>query len=337
MQKLNINNPPRTAVSVPLPPSSEQYIDNESGCPLYQIGTVPIDTLLLDGQRPIGIKNINDYIKHDKGVNWDKFGIVKAAQLPNGTLRIIDGQQRMSIIKTILPSVTQVPAQIIQCTMSEAREHFKSCNSSGQKSLTAAEIWFNDLVDGQSEAIEIHDLLIDCDFSCERVNVLGLQEVKFATIKKCLGEGRDATVRAANLWHAAMDQDRMSKLTFFNSGCFHGLVKMLSIHVPPLKNEYKEINHAKELMDPNNSVYLAFNNWWMNEAARMTIGQMKYNRFKVDPNQISVAYGLTQDFVSWIGQRKLNVVRHHVQQRNFKDYLDFLQSPDKENRRNINK
>jgi len=281
--------------AVKLPKSLKCYLGKETGIPAKG-DRVSVDTPMSVAQRDYSETEVLRKIREVGGINWDDFGYATAVKYVDGELRIVDAQHRIGAVKTILPHIKEVPAQIIDLThlpkeqaVKYAAERFSVKNGIGVRSIKSEDTFWTDVIREDADALKVKSILEKCDLSCGKVNKdVGRKQVKYANFVKCVKMGEDATVRAAYLINKAYPSAGM------NDNLLSGLTRLLS-HMS-----------YQELSDPLNKVSEEFEDWFTDyipEGHQIT--ELGFAQYRNTNNWYDgVAYGLIKKFAHY--QRNKN-------------------------------
>lgn len=193
-------------INLPIPSELVKYQGTEYGTPATtQVGqTIPIDIQMHVTQRDISTRDIIKWCHKHQGVDWNLFGYATAVKLPDGTLKLINGQHRIQLVKWLLPEVTEVPAHIIQ-TSDDAYigSMFADMNGGCQRRLTPEDLLWAEIIGGDPKALNIQHWLQCAGLACGKVNAVNDNpQVSRATFEACLGYSESATVYAVDLFNS---------------------------------------------------------------------------------------------------------------------------------------
>ncbi len=251
---------------------------------------IPIDTPLAECQRDLYENNIKEYIKISGGLDWKLFGYVTAVRYPAGKydvdLEVINGQHRMSLAKTIDPSVTEVPAHIIDCeTKEEAYRYFGLLNGGASRSVSAEERFWSMVLAMDPEAKEHESYLIRAGLSCGKVNKSPTNSnpsVKYPNFKKAVDMGLDEMLTASSI----LINGYFKKKGAWSEILFTGLTRAIQFY-PALK-------------DPTSQAHQHLVQWLGNDmpTAIPNLKKLQYKRYQNTSDwSWGVARGLIDDFV----------------------------------------
>ena len=248
--------------------------------------TVSVDTPLHEVQRPLHEASIRKYINKIGTIDWNMFGYVTVVEYPDGSQRVIDGQHRISLVKTLSPGTKQVPAHIIKINNTEdAAQYFAFLNGVMIRKITNEELLWAEVIARDPDALNTFRVLQRADLSCGQVNP-GFKKVKRVVFEKCIKLSEENTVLASKLIKQAYpNNDNIDLL-------LHGLVHLLS--VPEDENLSKDLTLGK-----------MFKEWFVE---RLPEGRdYKDACFKQYQNnsqwQIGIAYGLMEVFDTYMKRK----------------------------------
>jgi len=248
--------------------------------------TVSVDTPLHEVQRPLHEASIRKYINRIGTIDWNMFGYVTVVEYPDGSQRIIDGQHRISLVKTLSPMTKSVPAHIIHISNTEdAAQYFAFLNGVMIRKITNEELLWAEVIARDPDALNTFRVLKLANLSCGQVNP-GFKKVKRAVFEKCIKLGEENTILAADLIKRAYPgNDNIDLL-------LHGLVQLLS--VPEYKNLSSDLTLGK-----------MFKEWFIE---RLPEGRdYKDACFKTYQNNsqwhIGIAFGLMEVFDTYMNRK----------------------------------
>tara|TARA_R110000868_G_scaffold36293_1_gene129071 strand:+ start:315 stop:1244 length:930 start_codon:yes stop_codon:yes gene_type:complete len=253
---------------------------------------IDVNTPLHPVQRPLKRGAIEKYIEMIGTVDWNMFGYATAVEI-EGEQFIIDAQHRISLVKTLSPHVTTVPAHIIRIDKNDkeyAAKLFAYLNGVASSKPSQEEILWAELIAREPHAIRIESVLIQAGLSCGMINE-GYMEISRSTIEKCMKLGIPETLYAAEL---------IKKMYPKRKDCnqlFHGMVTLLSI------TEYSGLMK-------NLTLGKMFKEWTIDFSANNSYEEAKFKSLQpTNAWNIGVAYGLMKKFRHWMDNKdKL----HHV-------------------------
>ena len=182
------------AEPITLPPRLSQYAGRVYGTPA-PFTPVPVTTEMDKCQRKFYPEEIQKYIEKHQGLNWKAFGYVTVVKYPDGSMRMINGRHRTSLAITIDPSITHVPAHIVEVKdEEEAAILFAAMNGDSSKTLKTEELFWSQVIAKDPDALEVKEVLELCGLACGKVNEFDKNgnlniQVKLANFKKCLKFG----------------------------------------------------------------------------------------------------------------------------------------------------
>jgi hypothetical protein len=185
--------------------------------------TVSVDTPLHEVQRPLHEHSIKKYIDRIGTIDWNMFGHVKVVEYKDGSRAVIDGQHRISLVKSLSPQTKQVPAHIVRVDDDVyAAQLFAYLNGVTVRKVSNEELLWAEVIARDPEALNILRVLKLANLSCGQVNE-GFKKVSRATFEKCLKLGEKETIYAAELLKQAYPANDNIDLLL------HGLVRLLTI------------------------------------------------------------------------------------------------------------
>ena len=287
-----------------VPRDLQQYVGISYGAKptIEELSISDID--LDESQRYYNANNVKKYIKTIKGFDWNLFGVPTVVKYPDGTLRCVNGQHRLEILKMLLPSVKTVHAHVIDfsdyteemATIKSARL-FSNTNGRTISKVKAEDLFWADIVANDPDALHLQDVLMKCHLSCGKVNdVPGLywineregeqgwsKPVKFATFEKCVHMSEDATIYAASLINEAWKHDNT-----FGDLFFTGLVKLFTTE------------GYETLMDPSTACGKEFEQWVLGLSNTFALNgkSLRFMRYRENSSDwaIGTALGIFEMF-----------------------------------------
>lgn len=261
--------------------TKEKYLGHAWGTPAKgDRVSVQIDSV--ESQRPLDEKKCWDYINKHKGVDWNLFGYVKVARLPNGSLKLLDGQHKTYIVRNILPHVTEVPADIIDCTPIEAAKYFDELNGGSNKSINQEDRFWAKICMGDDFALVLLDVLKKTTFHISKANLTEYSRpIKYTAFKKSISCGEKQFLRAAEIIQEVFPNDKNYDLLI------EGLSRLFAIQ------DYYD------LMDGSKGIGKNFVDWLklLRNELGQTPGKFKFKKYyNAGPFGLSVAYGLARHF-----------------------------------------
>jgi len=252
---------------------------------------VPIDTPLAICQRQLYENSIKEYIKISGGLDWKLFGYVSVAKYPKGKyevdMEVINGQHRMSLAKTIDPSITEVPAHIIECeTREEAYRYFGLFNGGASRSVSAEERFWSMVLAKDPTALRHQEYLEQAGLSCGKVNKSETNSnpsVKYPNFKKAVDMGLDEMLLASKI----LLNGYFAKRGVWSEVAFTGLTRAIQFY-PSLKDS--QLAGHKNLVQ-----------WLEQDMPRAMPNIKKSLQYKTFQNTSDwswgVARGMIEDFV----------------------------------------
>jgi len=279
--------------AIKMPKKLEQYIGVSRGS-MAPGDRIPVDTEMDETQRDLQISQIWKYIEKSQGVDWNLFGYATAVRYTDGTLKLINGQHRIELVKYFLPDITEVPAHIINTDDPRyAARLFAGMNGTASRSLSSDQIFWAETIAEEPEALFLKEVLEKANLQCGKVNAnKKRKKVKYANFKYAVGLGVDETIRAAELIDAAYSKYGM------NDTLLSGMARLFS------HSSYRDM-----LMDPEHQMYNDFENWFVNILPQThPITELGFRQYRNTHKwSDGVAYGLYQKFAYY--QRHVN--RYH--------------------------
>jgi hypothetical protein len=270
--------------AIKMPKKLEQYIGAIRG-DMAPGERIPVDTEMDAAQRDLQIPNIWRYAEKSKGVDWNLFGYATAVRYKDGTLKLINGQHRIELVKYFAPEITEVPAHIIDTNDSRyAAQLFAKMNGTASRSLSSEQLFWAEVIGEEADALFYKSVLERSNLKCGKVNEgNGRKKVKFANFVKAVKMGVDETIRAAELIDYAYPKYGM------NDTLLSGMARLFS------HSSYEE------LMDPETKIYKEFEDWFVNILPMvMTIQDLSFREYRNTHQwHDGVAYGLYQKFAHY--------------------------------------
>lgn len=273
--------------AVKMPKKLEQYIGKVRG-EMAPGDRIPVDTKMDESQRDLQQANIWKYAEKSKGVDWNLFGYATAVRYPDGSLKLINGQHRIDLIRHFAPDITEVPAHIVDLThlteeeaKKEAASLFAKMNGTASRSLTSDQLFWAEVIEGDPDALHYKSVLERANLMCGKVNEgPGRKNVKYANFVKAVKMGVEETIRAAELIDYAYPKNAM------NDTLLSGLARLFS------HSSYEE------LMDSESTLYKQFEEWFVNILPEvMTIQDLSFREYRNTHQwHDGVAYGIYQKF-----------------------------------------
>jgi hypothetical protein len=259
---------------------------------------VSVNAPMAIAQRPFHPKNVRKNIIKTKGqIDWNLFGVATAVRnKKTGETCIINGQHRISLIKTLDPSIKDVPAHIIEEDDEVyVAKLFGYMNGGASDAVTREERLWADIVAQDPQALNIERILVKCGLGCGIVNELDSKgnrniQVNVAGFEKCIAIGEDETIRALALIRKAYPQEKKNI-----DQQLLGLTTFLGIR------EYDKI------MDPTTKLSQRFDEWFINVVPQ-SLSFDKGLKFFANRNwapswEDAIAYGIAKKFRFWLGVR----------------------------------
>jgi hypothetical protein len=259
---------------------------------------VSVDAPMAIPQRPFHPKNVRKNIIKTKGqIDWNLFGVATAVRnKKTGETCIINGQHRISLIKTLDSSIKDVPAHIIEEDDEVyVAKLFGFMNGGASDAVTREERLWADICAQDSHALNIERILKKCDLGCGIVNEFDAKgnrntQVNVAGFEKCIAIGEDETIRALTLIRKAFPQEKKNI-----DQQLLGLTTFLGIQ------EYDKI------MDPSTKLSQRFDDWFVNIVPQ-NLSFDKGMKFFANRNwapswEDAIAYGIAKKFRFWLGVR----------------------------------
>jgi hypothetical protein len=277
------------AEAITLPPRLSQFAGKVYGTPA-PFTMVPANTQMDKCQRKFYPEEVQKYIEKHEGLNWKAFGYVTVVRYPDGSLRMINGRHRTSLALTIDPTITEVPAHIVDVKdEEEAAILFAAMNGDSSKTLKTEELFWSQVIAKDPDALDVKSALERCGLACGKVNEFDQHgnpntQVKLANFKKCLKFGISETETVVKLIKRAYP-----KANEFDN-LLSGAVRLVTI------NEYKVLLN-KQLEIGNR-----FETWFTTILPNTkTIQQTNFKKYRNTTQWYNgVAYGLYQLFKVYI-------------------------------------
>ena len=263
-----------------------------AGDPITQ--RVSVDSEMFVAQRPFHPKNVRDFIvKTDGRLDWNLFGFVTAVKLKDGTTKIVNGQHRISLVKTLDPTITEVPAHIIHEDDPEyIAKLFGYMNGGASRPVTREERLWAEIIANDPTALKTAYWLKKCKLACGMVNQYDDKgrptdwiQVNVAGFEKCLKHSETATEMAVDLIKKAFPKQKKNI-----DQQLLGLVVFLTT------NEYRDI------LTPTKVISSRFIEFFTKDLPKI----MKFEalKFKVYRNtskwEVGIAYGIAKKFRHWL-------------------------------------
>lgn len=281
---------------------------------------VSVDTPMAIAQRPFHPGNVRRFILRTHGqIDWNLFGVVTAVRnRSTGETTIINGQHRISLVKTLDPAIQDVPAHIIdEDDEIYVAKLFGYMNGGAAVSVTREERLWADIVAQEKSALVIESALVQAGLACGIVNAYDADgnpniQVNVAGFEKCLALGLDHTLRAVSLIRSAWPTARKFDQQLL------GLVKFLSIA------EYQDLSEPKRVISQR------FDTWFTTVLPQLI--SIEGFKFRVNRNwapnwETAIAFGIAKKFRHWLGVRgypqigltTLNDIRRRSRDESFDD------------------
>lgn len=262
---------------------------------------VSVDTPMARAQRPFHANDVLRHIIKTNGqIDWNLFGMVTAVRNnKTGEMVIINGQHRISLVKTLDPTIKDVPAHIIdEDDETYIARLFGLMNGGASRPVTREERLWADIVAGEPDALRIEALLIKCGLACGMVNEFDPKtkkpnlQINIAGFEKCLAYGEKETEYGVALIRQAFPEARKIDQQLI------GLVRLLV--VPDYKN----------FMDPSTKMAQRFVQWFTTIVPQaFSFETLKYKKYRNTGKwQDGIAYGLAKDFRHWLGVKKYPLI-----------------------------
>lgn len=256
---------------------------------------VSVDAPMAIAQRPFHPKNVCKNIIKTKGqIDWNLFGLVTAVRnKKTGETCIINGQHRISLIKTLDPSIKEVPAHIIdEDDEVYVAKLFGYMNGGASDAVTREERLWADIVAQDPHALNIERILVKCGLGCGIVNEFDTRgnrnvQVNIAGFEKCIAIGEDKTLKALALIRKAYPNEKKNI-----DQQLLGLTSFLGI------SEYAK------LMDPKTKLAQRFDHWFTTvvpESLSFDKGLKFFTHRNWAPSwEDAIAYGIAKKFRFWL-------------------------------------
>lgn len=268
-------------------------------CKDTSLPQIPIDTPLAQCQRDLYENSVKEYIKTSGGLDWKLFGYATAARYPAGKyevdLEVINGQHRMSLAKTIDPSITEVPAHIIDCdTREEAYRYFGLLNGGASRSVSAEERFWSMVLAQDPTALEHQAYLKQAGLSCGKVNKSNINlhpSIKYPNFKKAVDMGLDEMLIASSI----LITGYFKKKGNWSEILFTGLTRAVKFY-PQLK-DINSVAHKNLVQWLGSDMPIAMPN----------LKKLQYKKFQNTSDwSWGVARGLIEDFVEAYPSSKID-------------------------------
>jgi hypothetical protein len=281
-----------------LPKSVEKYIGQSWG--QWAPGTmVPITVPMHICQRPLNIRNVYKYISLVKGLDKNLFGTITVIKSKTtGKMACINGHHRITVVKTVDPTATHVPAHVIEVDDSEFDSYgsalFSQFNGTVSKGLSNEELFYSNVLARDPYALYVESIIKQCNLSIGKVNADDKHlPVVYTGFTKCLKLGEPETIRAVELLKTGFNT--------VSDDVLHGLVFLLS------QPEYSLLN------DPKLAIGKHFEDW-LTKAVPMFhgINDLKFKQYRQGAWEKGVAYGIARGFAKFqrnTGKTSISVSR----------------------------
>ena len=275
---------------IKLKKSHQKYMNCQKGVPAVATN-ISIDTPMSKVQRGLYRNDLLKYIEKAGGINWDLFGVVTAVKHKDGSMEIINGQHRMTLVKTLLPKVTEVPAHIIDLNdEKDAFRYFGLMNGGASRNVSNEEQFWALVLAEDTEALKLKDILEDADLACGQVNEGNKRpKVKYTNFKKATEMGIDACVLAAHTIRNAYPDT-------WNDNLYSGLTRLFSM------DEYKAF------LDEDGDEYKTFDSWLTQASKFYQISDLQFRQYRdITDWSYGIAYGLMQKFMHHCRNTNANI------------------------------
>jgi hypothetical protein len=269
------------SINPELPKNLHQFIGNQRGKMAPGL-KIPVDTEMNVTQRDLHARDIFKWIEKHQGVDWNLFGYATAVRFPDGTLELINGQHRITLVKWMLPDVKEVPAHIIDITDQDyAAKLFSAMNGGSARKLNTEELFWAEVIGKDPYALYVRDQLVKMNLACGKVNEgVGRKQVKYPNFVKCLKMGEDATAKAVELIDSAYPGQGI------DDQVLSGVTRLLSL------TDYADLG------DCDTNIGIQFEQWFTkNLADSHQLSELRFNEYKNTSQWYNgVAYGLAKKF-----------------------------------------
>lgn len=269
------------AEPVELKSTHQKYLYNIKGSPA-KATMIDINTPMSKVQRKLYKQDILKYIERSQGLNWDLFGVVTAVKFKDESMEVINGQHRMSLARTIDPSITEVPAHVIKLQdEKDAFRYFGLMNGGASRNVSNEEqFWALVLAEDPAE-LKLKAILERANLACGKVNEGNNRfSVKYTNFKKSVNMGAEEAIYAAKLIQDA-------GFGRWNDSLFAGLTRLLSFK-----------NYKHYLMDQTCAEGKAFCDWFMEVPRHYQMSDLQFKKYRnVTDWSYGIAYGLMQKFL----------------------------------------
>jgi hypothetical protein len=252
---------------------------------------VSVNAPMAIAQRPFHPNNVRSNIIKTKGqIDWNLFGLVTAVRnKKTGEMCIINGQHRISLVKTLDSTITDVPAHVIDEDDDQyIARLFGLMNGGASHNVTREQRLWASICEGDPDALYIESMLVKCGLGCGIVNEFDSKgnrniQVNVAGFEKCLKVGAAETLRAVDLIRRAFPKIKANiDIQLF------GLVTFLGF------NEYQKI------VNPTTVLAQRFDEWFIKivpQALTFDKGLKFFTHRSWAPNwETAVAYGIAKKF-----------------------------------------
>lgn len=265
---------------------------------LPKIETLKIAELKMDDcQRMLDQQHAFNCIRRSGGIDWFKFKPVDVVRKSTGEQTVIDGQNRIEMVRMVLPDCQEIPCRVIECDDPKvAAGLFADFNARGIKKVGDTDLLWAEIIAEDARALKILKALQAMDLSTGRVNQGAAQTVDLASFRRCLTWGFEETKRARGLYTQAWPNQRV-----INGDILMGLVRLLTF------------DHYKKDLAADTQYGRDFDAWFVATFQHLSENRAKYTEYRNARAgwYDGVAWGLLEDFT----QSQLNKLKGYPNNR----------------------
>lgn len=260
---------------------------------LPKIETLKIAELKMDDcQRMLDQQHAFNCIRRSGGIDWFKFKPVDVVRKSTGEQTVIDGQNRIEMVRMILPDIQEIPCRVIECDDPKvAAGLFADFNARGIKKVGDTDLLWAEIIAEDAKALKTLKALESMNLNTGRVNQSDLtRAIDLASFRRSLSWGEAETARAVNLYTQAWPQAKL-----INGDILTGLVRLLTF------------DHYKKDLAPDTQYGRDFDAWFVATFQHLSENRAKYTEYRNARAgwYDGVAWGLLEDFT----QSQLNKLK----------------------------
>lgn len=249
-------------------------------------------------QRMLDQQHAFNCIKRSGGIDWFKFKPVDVVRKSNGEQTVIDGQNRIEMVRMVLPDCKEIPCRVIECDDPRvAAGLFADFNARGIKKVGDTDLLWAEIIAEDARALKILAALESMSLNTGRVNQSDVtQSIDLASFRRCLSWGLTETKRAVNLYRQAWPQSKT-----INGDILMGMVRLLTF------------DHLRRDLAENTQYGRDFDQWFVATFQHLSENRAKYTEYRNARAgwYDGVAWGLLEDFT----QSQLNKLRGYPDSR----------------------